>query len=42
MAYISVSPSRSYAQMVPNRTKEMLLPIIKNVVRTKTKIHTDE
>ena len=42
MADISVSPSRSYAQMVPNRTKEMLLPIIKNVVRTKTKIHTDE
>ena len=38
----SFSPSRGWIEIVPNRKKETLLPIIGDVVRNGTIIHFDE
>jgi hypothetical protein len=38
----STSPSIGFVKIVENRSKEVLLPIIKNVVREGSVIHTDE
>jgi hypothetical protein len=38
----STSPARGYIEIVPNRSRETLIAIIKKVVREGSVIHTDE
>jgi hypothetical protein len=42
MVDTSVAPTRGYAQMIPNRSSETIIPIIENVIRHGSKIYIDE